>query len=623
MGTLLLSSTLLAEPGQQRQVIEKRDDLPRHTYRIAVKAIQLFEQEKALLKLARQVKKDLQADLDSYVINDKTTLQEYYTNLGTIAILEKEWDTYLGFLEKRRQLEDKEASRLTMGLAGEVIVSGMKTGAPDLRLYVEDYLRKRVSAMPYEVVEPRLKARKGSAEIISSGLVLGRIESGIQPMLEQSDGEMSLQIAGELLNAAFTLKYYIPVKDVIARVLSELISANRVQKEDIWTARQVKLKDREVREPVIMAIWDSGVDTAVFARTQQLWRNSDEIPKNGLDDDNNGFIDDVHGIAYSLHSDKETSLLLPIGSLPSDTETLKRQMKGLTDIQSAIDSEEASQLKQKLSTLKPEEVKPLIESVNLYSHYAHGTHVAGIAANGNPYARILAARITFDHRLIPEEPTVEQALKDAKAITEVISYFRENGVRAVNMSWGGSVSEIESALEKNNAGGTPEERKALARKIFSIVDEALRSAIQQARGILFITSTGNRDNDVRFDEFIPSSYDYPNILSVGAVDQAGDQTSFTSFGKVDVYANGFEVLSYVPGGDQLKLNGTSMSAPQVINLVGKLLALNPGLTVPQLRSLILEGSEARQAGNRCIKLIDPRRTMQLLREWGWESSTSS
>ena len=38
-----------------------------------------------------------------------------------------------------------------------------------------------------------------------------------------------------------------------------------------------------------------------------------------------------------------------------------------------------------------------------------------------------------------------------------------------------------------------------------------------------------------------------------AVDQAGDPTSFTSFGKnVQVYANGFEVDSYVPGGKRMR-----------------------------------------------------------------------
>jgi subtilisin family serine protease len=60
----------------------------------------------------------------------------------------------------------------------------------------------------------------------------------------------------------------------------------------------------------------------------------------------------------------------------------------------------------------------------------------------------------------------------------------------------------------------------------------------------------------------------------GAVDQAGEQTSFTSFGNCDVYSNGFEVERFVPGGDRMKLSGTSMAAPNVTNLAATLWALN-------------------------------------------------
>jgi subtilisin family serine protease len=117
---------------------------------------------------------------------------------------------------------------------------------------------------------------------------------------------------------------------------------------------------------------------------------------------------------------------------------------------------------------------------------------------------------------------------------------------------------------------------------------------------------------VKFDEFYPSSYDYPNLISVGAVDQAGEETSFTSLGKVDVYGNGFEVESYVPGGNQIRFNGTSMSSPQVLNLAAKLLALDPSLSTAQLRQLILEGSENKELGERSIRLLDPAASVALL-----------
>jgi len=47
--------------------------------------------------------------------------------------------------------------------------------------------------------------------------------------------------------------------------------------------------------PIIVAVLDSGVDTAHEDLKQILWRNPKEIPGNGIDDDGNGYIDDVYG----------------------------------------------------------------------------------------------------------------------------------------------------------------------------------------------------------------------------------------------------------------------------------------------------------------------------------------
>ena len=48
-------------------------------------------------------------------------------------------------------------------------------------------------------------------------------------------------------------------------------------------------------KPVIVAVIDGGIDTAHEDLKDNLWMNPDEIPGNGIDDDNNGYIDDVYG----------------------------------------------------------------------------------------------------------------------------------------------------------------------------------------------------------------------------------------------------------------------------------------------------------------------------------------
>lgn len=54
------------------------------------------------------------------------------------------------------------------------------------------------------------------------------------------------------------------------------------------------LKGRKSKQ-VIVAVIDSGIDTLQEDLKPILWRNPGEIPGNGIDDDNNGYVDDVYG----------------------------------------------------------------------------------------------------------------------------------------------------------------------------------------------------------------------------------------------------------------------------------------------------------------------------------------
>ena len=48
-------------------------------------------------------------------------------------------------------------------------------------------------------------------------------------------------------------------------------------------------------ESVIVAVLDSGIDIEHEDFEGVIWTNIDEIPENGIDDDKNGFVDDIHG----------------------------------------------------------------------------------------------------------------------------------------------------------------------------------------------------------------------------------------------------------------------------------------------------------------------------------------
>jgi subtilisin family serine protease len=177
------------------------------------------------------------------------------------------------------------------------------------------------------------------------------------------------------------------------------------------------------------------------------------------------------------------------------------------------------------------------------------------------------------------------------------------------MSWRYGAAAYEGALAWHNVGANPEERKQLARKLFAIERDALKEAIASAPEILFVAGSGNEDNSADFEEYIPAGFQLPNLLTAGAVDQAGEETNFSTFGKtVVVHANGFEVESFLPGGDRVKFSGTSMASPQVANLAGKLFALKPELSVAQVREAILVGAEKKGR----VNLINPRKSAELL-----------
>ncbi len=60
-------------------------------------------------------------------------------------------------------------------------------------------------------------------------------------------------------------------------------------------AYQELLTGKSPKKKVIVAVIDSGIDTAHEDLKPMLWLNKKEIPGNGIDDDKNGYIDDIHG----------------------------------------------------------------------------------------------------------------------------------------------------------------------------------------------------------------------------------------------------------------------------------------------------------------------------------------
>jgi hypothetical protein len=602
---------LRAQDGPQPEKIrvESADQLPRHTYPVPESATALVEDDAQFAALATKLEADLKADLAKYEIGDRSTLKEYYGTLASLALIEGDHEAALAYADSVRATEDKPALKALTGTFERALAAAAHAPEAERERAFEGAYREEIAALPYDEVQAELKSRKGSLEMSSPGVVLGFVQGQVEPAAES--GEISRELANLVVRARTYLVVVRPFQDEMTGVLGEVIAAHAVEKPDIWAAREVSLEGREDLAPVVVAIWDTGTDVALFEG--RVFVNEGETPDNQVDDDGNGFVDDVHGIAHDLHSRPITGVLFPLTYGDDEEAAYRRYLKGVMDLQAGLDTPDASAFRRLAAAMEPQEFRSFFEGLNQYSNYAHGTHVAGIAGQGNPGVRFLVGRMTPDHRMVPELPTIELAEAWATEARSTVQYYRDHGVRVVNMSWGFFPQYFESALEANNAGGNAEERKALARRLHDISAAALEEAIAGAPEILFVAAAGNEDEDNRSTDWAPASFDLPNLITAAAVDRAGDEAAFTSYGKVEVYANGYEVESILPGGERSPLSGTSMAAPQVVNLTAKLWAVHPDLTVAQVREAIVQGADEKTIGDgKVIKLLNPKRSFEIV-----------
>ena len=62
---------------------------------------------------------------------------------------------------------------------------------------------------------------------------------------------------------------------------------------------------RVLREEIVVAVIDSGLDTSLPFFKNKVWTNLKEIPGNSKDDDLNGYVDDTHGWDFLRYEAEE------------------------------------------------------------------------------------------------------------------------------------------------------------------------------------------------------------------------------------------------------------------------------------------------------------------------------
>lgn len=163
--------------------------------------------------------------------------------------------------------------------------------------------------------------------------------------------------------------------------ISRVWAFNDASKEGISVNKAYANPLNRTQTDIIVAVVDTGVDYNHEELESVMWYNPNEIPNNGIDDDNNGYVDDYYGI-----------------------NTLVRDSNG-------------------------------VASGNPIHSHAHGTHVAGtIAAAQNngigmagiaSHAKIMAIRTVPDNG---DETDVD--------VVESFLYAAKHGAKLINCSFG-------------------------------------------------------------------------------------------------------------------------------------------------------------------------------------------
>lgn len=587
-----------------KKIVKSGDDLPRFSYPVKGSASGLVGGEGAAFNaFAAKVRTDLDAILRDYDIADKATMRDLLNEELELQMLGGEYDAALHTVDELHGEQEKPSAKLMVGIYErawlQAAIETKSTAGPAFEQSFGKRISEAVNPLPWDVVQDDVRLLFAQAKVYTATFAIADAKTDLDPAVEKS-GALDNRQAAQLLFDRYGVQILVPNGAPLVDALKPYITAHTVIKPDIWAAREITLGAADKTTPVLVAIWDSGIDVSLYP--DQVF--TDPHPTASGD----------HGLAYDEKGNPTKGWLHP---LTAEQEKVypgfREQVKGFLDLQNGIDSPDSDAAQKRFKTLSTDQLHEVFEAQKFVIHYLHGTHCAGIAVRGNAAARLVVVRFNDNLPDLPFPPSEEWASRLAADFREISDYYKTRHVRVVNMSWSDNVPEFENWLSKQGGGTDPAERKKQAEALYAIWKNAIETAIKNAPDTLFVAAAGNSDSNAGFGGDIPASLHLPNLITVGAVNQAGDETGFTSYGDtVVVHADGYNVESYVPGGAKLRISGTSMATPQVANLAAKLFALDPQLTPPEVIDLIRRGATTSEDGRR--HLIDEKRSVELMKE---------
>lgn len=279
---------------------------------------------------------------------------------------------------------------------------------------------------------------------------------------------------------------------------------------------------------VVVGIVDEGIDTSHPDLAANIWVNPSEVAGDGLDNDGNGYVDDINGWDF-FYGDN-----------------------------TVYDAGEDS----------------------------HGTHVAGTiggaGANG-----IGVAGVNWNVKMIstkflgPGGGSTSNAIKAIDYLTDLKARHGINVV-ASNNSWGGGgySSALHSAIIRGANAGILFVAAA-GNGGSDGVGDSNDTTVNYPSNYSTLQGTSTQ-----------GAAAYEAVIAVAALTSTGGLASYSNYGSttVDIAAPGSSINSTLPGGTYGNYSGTSMATPHVTGSVALYASAYPGAAAATIRNAILNSS---------------------------------
>ncbi|HYQ45313.1 MAG TPA: S8 family serine peptidase [Polyangiaceae bacterium] len=275
---------------------------------------------------------------------------------------------------------------------------------------------------------------------------------------------------------------------------------------------------------VVVAVVDTGVDINHPDLAGNVWTNPGEIPDNGVDDDGNGFIDDVHGWSVLGNNNQVDDFI------------------------------------------------------------GHGTHVAGtIAAQDNNGIGVVG--VAPDAKIMPVQ--VFSFSSDAFTLSQGILYAVHNGADVINNSWEicagycPSVGVVEDAVRTAHAAGTVVVFAA-GNEGADIRDRSPQNLPET----IVVSATTPGDTRADFSNFGLIDVAAPGSGDPNDSDVVEPSYGLLSLRAASCFEPWICNPDRNVGENYVRLAGTSMAAPHAAGVAALILGLHPSYSPEQVRQVM-------------------------------------